>query len=541
MLRQRFVSAAAASLGLGLSLLPLFDPLAQAAPPPEGPRAAVVTKLGTLEGEMQGGMRVFRGIPFAAPPVGALRWAPPQPAASWQGVRDATKFGADCPVPGGLTQGNTGGPGSVHGPGYDVWVAKMQEGGSEDCLTLNVWTSDPAPTNAAVMVFFSPTGSGSVPIFDGGTFARDGVVFVSPNNRTFTQGIFAHPALTRAALPDKAYTRFIEADRIAALEWVRDNVHAFGGDPGNVTVFGESNSAASILALMATPRAKGLFHRAIIQSGSSRGSGGISHEGMERIGVELASMAGLDGANATIEQLRAQPIDAFPFFAAGTANEALVERPTADAFELGETLDVALMIGGNTWDGSSLRYPPADIVARTPPDVLAAYEHENLSGDALGYAIYRDEHVNAPARWYAAAQTRRAAPVYLYIYSHVSSFRKNQPGAAHGEELPFVFDSWDKIPGLANVINDQDRRATRIMHDCWVAFARTGKPQCTGVPEWPAYDEKTDWTMELSAAPQLHQHYRREQYAAQDRDKERSTQPASDGQEVIDALRAAAK
>ena len=318
MLRQRFVSAAAASLGLGLSLLPLFDPLAQAAPPPEVPRAAVVTKLGTLEGEMQGGIRVFRGIPFAAPPVGALRWAPPQPAASWQGVRDATKFGADCPVPGGLTQGNTGGPGSVHGPGYDVWVAKMQEGGSEDCLTLNVWTSDPAPTNAAVMVFFSPTGSGSMPLFDGGAFARDGVIFVSANNRMFTQSIFAHPASTQAASPAKRSTRLQELDRIVALEWVRDNIRAFGGDPRNVTVFGESNSAASIQALMATPRAKGLFKRAIVQSGSSRTAPPIRRAGLEKISIEIASTAGLDGANATVEQLRALPIDAFPFFAALT-------------------------------------------------------------------------------------------------------------------------------------------------------------------------------------------------------------------------------
>ncbi len=509
------------------------------APQPDAPRPVVATKLGELEGEVQQGIRIFRGIPFAAPPVGALRWAPPQPAAPWQGVRDATKFGADCPIPAGLLRGFQGDAGSVHGPGYDVWVTKMEEGGSEDCLTVNVWTPDPAPINAAVMVFFSPTASGSLPLFDGGPFARDGVVFVSPNNRMFTQGIFAHPALTRDALPDKPYTRFIEADRIAALEWVRNNIGAFGGDPGNVTVFGESNSAASILALMVTPKASGLFHRAVVQSGSSRGGGLLSHEGMERIGVELASMAGLDGANATVEQLRALSIDALPFFAAGTANDALMQRPTPDSFALGETLDVALMIGGNTWDGSSLRYPPATIVARTPADVLEAYEHEDLAGDALGYAIYTDEHVNAPARWFAAAQARRGAPVYLYIYSYVSSFRANQPGAAHGEELPYVFDSWDKVPELASLVNHEDRRMTKIMHDCWVAFARTGHPRCADVPEWPTYEGTSGWTMELGAAPQLRQHYRQTQYAAQDRDKERDVQPMRDGSEVIDALRAA--
>ena len=309
---------------LSAASTPRFGALTQSAGRPAAPRPTVDTKLGELQGDVQEGIRVFRGIPFAAPPVGPLRWALPQAPAPWQGVRDATKFGPDCPVPAGFLRGAQGDAGSVHGPGYDVWVAKMEAGGSEDCLTLNIWAPDPAPTNAPVMVFFSPSGSGSLPFFDGGSFARDGVVFVSPNNRMFTQAIFAHPALTRDALPGKPYTRFTEADRIAALEWVRDNIGAFGGDPGNVTVFGESNSAASILVMMATPRANGLFHRAIVQSGSSRGGEQFSHEGMERIGVELASMAGLDDANASVEQLRALSIDALPFFAAWSANEALV-------------------------------------------------------------------------------------------------------------------------------------------------------------------------------------------------------------------------
>jgi para-nitrobenzyl esterase len=505
----------------------------------EAPRArpVVTTKLGLLKGEYQDGIGVFRGIPYAAPPVGALRWAPPQPAARWEGARDASKFGADCPTPAGLGRNAKGGK-AAHGAGYDVWFAKMETGNSEDCLTLNVWMPERAPKNAAVMVFFSPTGSGSMPQFDGGAFARDGIIFVAPNNRMFTQGIFAHPALTRAALSGKPYNRFQELDRIAALEWVRDNIRAFGGDPRNVTIFGESNSAASVLALMATPRAKGLFHRAIVQSGTSR-TAPISQEGLEKIGIELATLAGLDGANATVEQLRALPIDAMPFFVAQTADDALVDRSVSNLFELGRTLNVALMVGGNTWDGSSLRYPPATVVETTPPDVLEAYTNEGLKGDALGYAIYTDEHVNAPARWYAAAQSRRGAPVYHYIYSHVSSFRKNQPGAAHGEELPYVFDSWDKIPGLGNLLSEQDRRVTKIMHSCWVAFAKTGRPQCEGVPEWPTYKEKTGWTMELGAAPKLHQHYRQAQYAAQDRDKTRNLKPARDGLDVIEALRSA--
>jgi para-nitrobenzyl esterase len=516
---------------------------AQAPADDSGP--TLTTKQGLLEGVLENDIRVFRGIPYAAPPVGARRWMPPQPAAAWRGVREATKFGPSCPVPAGLATSGaaqaSSGTRSIHEPGFDIWIGKMDPSTREDCLTLNVWTSNPAPKKAPVIVFFSPTGGGSVPFLDGRAFALDGVVFVSSNSRLFTQSIFAHPALTRAAGPGEAHIRFVELDRIAVLEWVRDNIRELGGDPRNVTVLGQSNSGVSILSLMTLPQAKGLFQRAIVQSGSSRGSP-IGARGMERIGAEFATVAGLDGANATLDELRALPLDAMPFFAGGTVNDTSTEHNVAQLFELGRTLDVDLLIGGNDWDGSSLRYPPATIVERTAEDVRAAHASEGLSGDALGYAIYTDEHVNAPARWYAAAQTRRGARAYLYLYSHVSAFRGARPGAGHGDELPYVFDSWASIPGLERLLNDDDRRVTDIMHDCWVAFARTGTPSCDGAPEWPAYDEANRWTMELSANPQLHRRYRSAQYDAHDRDHERKPQQATrDGLEVIEALRALAR
>jgi para-nitrobenzyl esterase len=502
------------------------------------PGPVVKTGAGPITGELRGALRIFRGIPFAAPPVDRLRWELPQPAQPWTDVRDATKFGAPCPIPAGLGQGSKGEPGSVHGPGYDIWIAKMEPGSSEDCLTLNVWAPDATIEKAPVMVFLSPSGSTTIPFFDGSAFARDGVVFVSPNNRMFTQSMFAHPALTAAAMPAKPAGRLQEWDRIAALEWIRNNIAAFGGDPQNVTLFGESNSAASILALMTAPRSKGLFHKAIIQSGTSRGPW-FSRDATERIGVELARMAGLDGEKATIEQLLALPIDRLPFFAALTADARLLPQSVQQAFERGQTHDVALLVGGNTWDGSSLRYPPARIIERSSAEVLKAYASDELSGDALGYAIYTDEHVNAPARWYAAAHARKGSPVYHYIYSYVSSFRKQPLGAAHGEVLPFVFDSWDQIPALSKVINDDDRRVTKMMHACWIAFARTGKPGCDGVPEWPTYTEATGWTMELGKSSKLHQHYRNTQYAAHDREHARTQTTERDAREVLDALREA--
>jgi para-nitrobenzyl esterase len=508
----------------------------------EASRPIVATELGELEGQIEHGIRVFRGIPFAASPAGELRWAPPQPGEAWDGVRDATRFGPDCPMPASLAEGVAEGDyvdeRSIHGADYDVWFGAMAESGSEDCLTLNLWTPNPAPIGAPVMVFLSPTGSGSVPVFDGGTFARDGVVFVVPNHRLFTQSTFAHPALTRAELPNKPSSMLRDLDNIAALKWVRDHIRDFGGDPGNVTVFGVSNSGAGILRLMATPAAEGLFHRAIVQSGSSRNFP-ITYAGLESIGVELARIAGLDGENATTEQLRALPIDALPFFAAHTVNDHFGEQPYPVLFELGQSHEIALMIGSNTWDGSSLRYPPASIVERTPPDMLGAYEAEGLSGDALGYAIYTDEHVGAPARWYAARQAERGVPVYHYIYSYVSSFFGDRLGAAHAEEIAYVFDNLDRVPELEGlVISDRDRRIARMMHGCWVAFARTGEPRCEDVPDWPAYDEMTDWTMELGAAPRVHQHYRAAQYAAHDEHRARITEDTRDGLEVVRALRA---
>jgi para-nitrobenzyl esterase len=147
--------------------------------------------------------------------------------------------------------------------------------------------------------------------------------------------------------------------------------------------------------------------------------------------------------------------------------------------------------------------------------------------------------VNAPARWYAAAHAAKGSPVYRYVYSYVSSFRKQPLGAAHGEELPFVFDSWNAVPMLMKLINDEDRRITKMMHDCWIAFARTGKPQCAGVPDWPTYDAVSDWTMELGANSKLHRHYRKAQYAAHDREHARAPRGERDGREVIEALQRA--
>src|SRR5688572_13529020 len=214
--------------------------------------------------ESSPGIRAFKGIPFAAPPVGALRWREPQPVAKWDGVRDASKFGNVCIQPDGGARGN-------------IAVAPGSPPMSEDCLYLNVWPGAAAATERRpVMVYFFggafSEGAGSIPLYDGDALAKKGAVVVTMNYRLGPFGFFTHPALT-ADSPHKASGNYGLADMVASLRWVKSNIAAFGGDPGNVTVFGQSAGAMAIGSLVASPETKGMFHRAIGQSGSWMGLG----------------------------------------------------------------------------------------------------------------------------------------------------------------------------------------------------------------------------------------------------------------------------
>src|SRR5262245_42158306 len=206
---------------------------------------------GVLVGEANDDVRTFKGIPYVSAPVGALRWAPPARLPSWDGERDATKFGPMCPQPGGA-------PRMVSGPGYDfILDAPMNATSKEDCLTLNVWAAASAKNAPVVMWIHGGIGSGSWPQFDGSSFARDGIVVVTINYRLITLGHFAHPALTKASKPGEPLGRYSLMDQIAALEWIKRNIAAFGGDPSNVTVAGQSAGGAGIFYLLSVPSAKG--------------------------------------------------------------------------------------------------------------------------------------------------------------------------------------------------------------------------------------------------------------------------------------------
>ncbi|HEV7384094.1 MAG TPA: carboxylesterase family protein, partial [Phenylobacterium sp.] len=214
---------------------------------------AVTVEGGRIAGETSGPVAVFRGIPYAAPPVGALRWRPPQRAAAWSGVRPATRFGPACPQAGG------------EGVTDIVRYGGAPEPTSEDCLTLNVWAPPGLSGRAPVMVWLhggsGRMGAGSLPYYDGTAFARDGVVLVTVNYRLGHLGAFDHPAITREAGGKRAIGAYAQMDQVAALQWVRRNIASFGGDPGRVTIFGESAGSFSVNLLMASPLAKGLFQR----------------------------------------------------------------------------------------------------------------------------------------------------------------------------------------------------------------------------------------------------------------------------------------
>ncbi len=449
-------------------------------------KPTVTIDTGILAGVKVGSVDVFKDIPYAAPPVGALRWEPPAPPAAWTGTRDAAAFGAICPQ---LPR-----PGSVLATGAD-------QRQSEDCLCLNVWTFDGAK-KAPVMMWIHGGGfrfgSGSLRVYDGSDFAKDGVIFVSINYRLGALGFFAHPALTKSAAPDAPLGNYGILDQIAALQWVKRNIAAFGGDPENVTVFGESAGGQSVLTLLTLPAAKGLFAKVIVESGG--GWEAIqSLADAERRGLVLAS-ASLPAGNATFEQLRALPFEkllnepatlgnAGPF-----ADGRLVKESATQAFAAGHVIHVPLIIGSNSYEASLMKtfnIPAASVAARVPASAQQLYPG---SEEEIAEQVFTDFVMGAPAHW-IAAQASAGAPSYLYHFSYVPTLRRGRvPGAQHGSEIPFVFGSWPEI--FNRLASAEDRAMETLMHGCWVAFAKTGKPVC-GDKAWPLYSPATDELMEF--------------------------------------------
>jgi para-nitrobenzyl esterase len=336
-------------------------------------------------------------------------------------------------------------------------------------------------------------GATNLPSYDAANFARDGVVLVAMNYRLGPLGFFAHPALTAEAGKAQPLVSYGLMDQIAALKWVKRNIAAFGGDPGNVTLFGESAGGVDVLQLMATPSARGLFQKAIVQSG-----GGWfpldSLKAAERRGAALATRLGLPAANATAAQLRAVP--AADLIATGEGaiqaiDGRLISEDTASAFAKGEEIPAPLIIG-------------------------AAYAADSANDETLARALFNDSFMAAPARWIAAKASARA-PAWLYYFSYVPERQRLiRPGTNHASEIPFVFDSLDAVPGRKPLITPSERAEAALAHACWVAFARLGRPDCGHGVVWPAYSPATDQLLEFGDPPAVRVHFRKTQLDAQE-------------------------
>lgn len=468
-------------------------------------RAQVVaTTTGEVSGVSSGGVSTWKGIAYAAPPVGDLRWMPPQPAKAWSGIRQAAVAGPACPQP-------------DFNDGLGAGSPQEQD---EDCLTLNVFAPEGA-RNLPVMVWIHGgafrIGYASSPLYDGTEFARQGVVLVTLNYRLGLLGFFAHPAVTAAAKSRDAIGNYGLMDQIAALKWVRDNIAAFGGNPANVTVFGESAGGSSIIHLLTNPGVKGLFAKAIVESG-----GGLQRSldlrTSEANGVQAASRLGL-GAKATLAELKARPASdwvkaqgplqgleglAFGPFIDGR----FVAEAPVNAFRGGRALDVPLLIGANSNEASvltALGVPATALATAVGPRLaeLQALYGEGTATTEFNRQAMGDIAFVAPARW-IAAQTSAGQPSYLYHFSYVAALRRNaQPGATHGSELPYLFKVWTRIPILARVMSDADKQMSSMLNECWVTFAKTGAPACSPAPAWPAYDPKSDLQMHFGTTTQV--------------------------------------
>lgn len=458
----------------------------------------VTTDKGTVEGVLDDGVTAFKGIPFAAPPVGELRWREPQPPVVWDGVRKADAFGPSCiQISGSMTETNAGGSGPQ----------------SEDCLYINVWTPGADPNaKLPVMVWIYGgafvIGTSQLPAYNGAPLAQKGAVVVNFNYRLGQLGFFAHPALEQER--PNGPMNFGLFDQVAALKWVQQNIAAFGGDPDNVTIFGESAGAQSVLYLMTSPPARGLFAKAIAQS--SYGLPEFTRTEAISLGVRIADGVGLSGASATLDELRAVPAERFTQLKGmstspvAISGDEVLPSGLLDTFEKGNEAPVPLIIGSNSDEATvatAFGLDPAKLVENVKglPNVALRVLYPRATDDAqIGRELIRDLVFIAPTQRIAALHAKRA-PSWRYFFSYVPEDLRDDPewayGVPHGGEIPFVFDTLDLTPQWQGKINDADRAFASAVNDYWFEFARTGAPSSAGQPAWPNFDSRNDKLLEL--------------------------------------------
>jgi para-nitrobenzyl esterase len=499
---------------LGIFLLLLAGVPAFAAP-------EVTTAQGALAGSVDDGISAFEGIPFAAPPVGALRWRGPQPAASWAGVRDASRFGPICPQ------------------AKLSLVARLKPHlklpESEDCLTLNVWTSAASPSaKLPVMVWIYGgsfrSGGSAMPIYDGTQLAKHGVIVVTLNYRLGWLGFLDLPALA-AEHPDEPTGNFGLLDQIAALQWVQRNIASFGGDPANVTIFGESAGGMSVNDLMVSPLARGLFAKAISESGLGFNRMKTSAEAQDA-GLAFATRVGARGDSASdLATLRGVSVNSLLDAEEGVETAPMVDGKvlpgeTGALFATGKVAKVPYIAGSNSNEATLMPYTQvtADSLEKPFGDQLPAvrkiYEQDGpLSDDAFAQQLFSDVLFTAAAQGLASFVTDQHQPAYVYRFAYVADkLRVVSSGVGHGGEVPYIFglNGLGRQPGMASVVamaTDKDRGIVAMMQAYWTNFARTGNPNGPGLPAWGALSASTPQTLVVNDETKAVPDFRKNQLA----------------------------
>jgi para-nitrobenzyl esterase len=466
----------------------------------------VAVEQGVLQGTRENNLAVFKGVPFAKPPVGELRWRAPQPAEEWQGVRQATQY---APAP--MQAGNP------------------PSGISEDSLYLNIWTpAKSADEKIPVLVWiygggFS-FGTSSDPLFDGTHLANKGVVVVTIAYRVGQLGFLAHPELS-AESPHGVSGNYGLLDQIAGLEWIQKNIAAFGGDPNNVTISGESAGGISVSMLAASPVAKGLFHKAISQSGGSFGpTRTTSYPGENMITLKQAETEGIayvkNFGTSSIAELR--KMDAEKFIPAGwslpggwpVVDGYVIPGDQFALYEQGKFNDVPVLVGYNSDEGASFVWndDPKQFIdgintrfGKFAPSLRKAYSVSDERITRSARNLIRDAAFGWHTWSWARLQSENGeAPAYLYFFDQHPDYPKDSPkyghGSPHGQDIAYVFQQLDK----ANPeVTQTDVQMSEVIATYWTNFAKTGNPNGKGVPEWPAFNTDSQSVMYFQQQPKV--------------------------------------
>jgi para-nitrobenzyl esterase len=471
-------------------------------PVQQGQEITVALDSGKIRGTSVDGVSTYLGIPFAAPPVGDLRWREPQPVKSWEGILDCNKYGLACPQPKSLF--------------YDVGQT------AEDCLYLNVWSPSKSPDgNLPVMVWIHGgsfnTGAGSQDMYNGKNLAGQNVVVVNINYRLGPLGFLSHPLLSKESAHGVSGNYGL-LDQVAALKWVKNNIRAFGGNPDLVTIFGESAGAMSVCDLMVSPLADGLFQRAISQSGSFGDAYPLDREDTvkkaETTGRELAVKLGCDTAPDVLAAMRRKTADEVvkAAFADYSPNGGTKMRPVIDGwvipenpwtlFSAGRQAKVPLLIGTNADEGSIFVYPDPRVLAMSDQDyresVKSQYQDHAAEVLALFPAAGRWDvpatvsrlrtimSFSAGALHAADTASAKTQPVYMYRFTRVPDTALKIFGAFHGLEIFYIFGNL-RAGRVSIQDNKTDLSLSQDMMKYWANFARTGDPNGPGLTNWPVY------------------------------------------------------